>query len=289
MNKNINTIIKQAKRVSTLKFDANSNTWLQVTENNNIFPNKELSFITYNVWFESHNWKNRLIALGNIFQTYNPDIMCLQEVTLDFLKYILTLDHIKQSYYISNNFKDGYDVLILSKYNVSFYEFEFESFMGRKLLYAELPVQLSTGSVETIIISTAHLESMNNYDLRKTQLLSSFEILENYSLAFFMGDFNFSSDWKEQAFIEDSGFSDSWDIYRKFNGLYEMDGVTMLKSKHFPAWRPDRLLFRSKIDDCIKFKAFEIIGRDVIAQKDNYSEIYTPSDHFGLFGSFIIN
>jgi tyrosyl-DNA phosphodiesterase 2 len=289
MNSLFKSLKEEAKNVGSLKFVKSLGQWALVEQNDGILTGKELSFITYNVWFEQHNWNNRLIELGWIFETYLPDFICLQEITGGFLKYIMSLGFIQDNYYMSNNFKGGYDVLILSKYNVPFYTFKYyESNMDRNLLYTELPVLLSTGECEKIIIGTTHLESLDNSLIRIHQLKCCFELFNTSNISFLMGDFNFDPSYNEQSKM-DSTYIDTWSVYRDSNGLEEKDGVTMLATKYFPAWRPDRLIYKDISRKIIQYYNFEIIGNKEIEQENNISGILTPSDHFGLYSKFKIN
>jgi len=42
--------------------------------------------LTYNIWFEQHNIQNRIKALIKIIKEADADIICLQEVTNDFIQ-----------------------------------------------------------------------------------------------------------------------------------------------------------------------------------------------------------
>jgi tyrosyl-DNA phosphodiesterase 2 len=245
-----------------------------------ILVGKEISFITYNVWFENINWDNRLKALVEIFEQYSPDFLCLQEVTAPFLDFLMSHSHIQKNYYISGNFKEGYDVLILSKYQTNYYTVSFPSNMGRNLLFTTLQLN----DKEDLVIATSHFESLQNETKRKIQLEITFKELNNFSSSFLMGDFNFDPSWKEQENI-DPNYVDSWKLHCEDNCIEEKSGFTMPANKYFPAWRPDRLLFKPK--EMIKLNKFEIIGKNKInTNPDEYGNVETPSDHYGLYGKF---
>jgi hypothetical protein len=105
-----------------------------------------------------------------------------------------------------------------------------------------------------------------------------------------MGDFNFGDGWKEEQSI-DKEFEDSFRIHKIRNGLTEIDGYTMPPFLNFPAWRPDRILYRDNKN--LKLLTFEIIGKDKIEvdvnESDPDSDVSTPSDHSGLYAKFNIN
>jgi tyrosyl-DNA phosphodiesterase 2 len=272
---------KNVKQVTTLKFINSLWTALQVLNPPKLID-KEISFITYNVWFENFNWDNRLKALLEIFEKYSPDFICLQEVTAGFLEYIMSQTHIQKNYYISGNFNKGYDVIILSKYQTIFYTIDFPSNMGRNLLLTTLQLN----DKEEIVIATSHFESLQNEKYRKIQLVKTFEVLNSYSYSFLMGDFNFDPSWKEQENI-DPNFVDSWKLHCEGNNIEESSGFTMPANNYFSAWRPDRILFTPK--ESIKLNKFEIIGKDKIEKNtDEFGSVETPSDHYGLYGKFIL-
>lgn len=270
---------KTGNMVSTLKFIDSKWTALPNIQTEFLGKN-EISFMTYNVWFEGFNWDGRLKALSELFEKYDPDFLCLQEVTDAFLDYLMNLKFIQEKYYISGNFKGGYDVLILSKYQTCYYSEEFPTNMYRNLLFTVLKLN----EKEELIISTAHFESLDSEKTRKKQLEITFNIINNYGFAFLMGDFNFDPSWKEQSNI-DPDYTDSWQLYCKNNLIEESSGFTMPANKRFKAWRPDRLLFRPQ--DKIEMNDFEIIGKNKIIDCPGYVE--TPSDHYGLYGKYKIN
>src|SRR5689334_9633947 len=73
----------------TYKFDDKSFKWQEFKKDSiDIVQKKEISFITYNVWFSPHNFDNRIRAIGKIFEKYSPDFICIQEATQKFLMYL---------------------------------------------------------------------------------------------------------------------------------------------------------------------------------------------------------
>jgi len=273
------------EKFPSYKFDKIKKNWIDISkENQEIISKNSLTFMSYNVWFENVNWKNRLKSLFDIFQSYSPDFICLQEVTEPFLKELINKEFIRENYCFSGNFRGGYDVLILSKFNVNFFSMAFESRMGRNLLLTEINHSFDNINYSNIIIATSHFESLNNAKLRKQQLETSFEILNNSETAFLMGDFNFDSSWKNEEVNIDKNFNDCWFNFRDKNNLNDEDRYTMPKSNHFPAWRPDRILYKN--DKFLELEYFEIIGNNQIEQDEYNNVVKTPSDHYGLFAMF---
>ena len=217
--------------ISSLKFDKNRNQWLIYNENTpqDEYPKKEITYMTYNVWFGNENFNNRIKAICQLIEFYSPDYICLQEVTSNFLNFIMEKQFIRDNYYISNNYKGSYDVLMLTKTYSTFYKVNFSSNMGRNLLLTEvfLPNSNKTGKLDNLLISTSHLESLNNPHYRKNQLESSFEILNKSNYAFMMGDFNFDetcSMWKNEDGNIDPKYINPWHQWKKANNLKAIAG-----------------------------------------------------------------
>ena len=116
-------------------------------------------------------------------------------------------EYIQNNYFISGNAlsKHGYGVLILTRFNCWFFEKQFEnSQMARSLLIAEVINR-------DILVCTAHFESLDNANIRKTQMEESFKIVKESEIknVFVVGDYNFDSTWKqEEDVITNHGMKD---------------------------------------------------------------------------------
>lgn len=276
------------EKFPTYKFDKSQNKWSDLSnEPSDIIKNKTLSFISYNVWFENVNWSNRLKALFNIFQEYSPDFISLQEVTQEFLVELLKQNFVRENYYFSGNFKGSYDVFMLSKYNTKYYTKTFKSNMGRNLLFTEINYVSENGNYKNFITGTSHFESLNSAKQRKNQLENSFDLLGLSDNSFLMGDFNFDSTWKQEEININKDYLDCWFMSKDKCGLNDEDRYTMPKSERFPAWRPDRIIYRNS--GMFELEFFEILGKEKIEQDINEGgNVLTPSDHYGLFAMFNI-
>jgi tyrosyl-DNA phosphodiesterase 2 len=281
------SLSKNFEKFPSYRFDKTKRSWIDVSnEPSTIINNKILTIMTYNIWFEPVNFSNRLKGIFEILKNYSPDFICLQEVTEPFMKEVINKDFIRENYCFSGNFKGDYDVLMLSKYNVSFYTKELKSNMGRKLLLTEINHSFDNEKFNNILIATSHFESLNNAYTRKIQLQTAFDILNQSDTALIMGDFNFDSSWKIEEANIDKNYGDCWFEFREKHNLKDEDRYTMPENKYFPAWRPDRILFKN--DKIFELEFFEIIGKDVIEQDVPNNEVKTPSDHYGLFTMFNI-
>lgn len=89
------------------------------------------------------------------------------------------------------------------------------------------------------VVATAHFESLVFARKRKSQMNETFEILKISGIpnTIIVGDFNFDAKvTAEELVITDSGMED---IVHEFHGK---DAFTMLKTKIFPLWRPDKVV-----------------------------------------------
>lgn len=154
----------------------------------------KLTFLTYNVWFEYFNENNRVPCLLKLLDTSEADFICLQEVTADFMKELLKAPWLTSKYLFSGYQMSGYNCLILSKLHCNYFRYAYKyTGMGRSLFVAETEV-----NGEAIAVATSHFESLDSADIRKDQLEVAFKVLDKYSTALLMGDFNFDSSWNNE-------------------------------------------------------------------------------------------
>lgn len=258
----------------TIKWDPASNSYIDTDNFQKIKRPQKLRFLTYNIWFDLHNFVARLEALMEEFKNANADFICLQEVLKDSLAFILNSPFIKNNYYVSYVVMDGYFCVMLSKFELKFQEYTFPSGMGRKLLRAVGTFDDGTN----FSVNTAHFESLNSAKYRKLQLEKTFKVMSNDNVAVLMGDFNF--DWPEEYLNFPKDYDDFWPLIRPKD-----EGFTMPKTSSFSAWRPDKVLMNKNM--FFKPGAIERIGMNPLplyatVQKTYSDEVTTPSDHYGL-------
>ncbi|CDW71855.1 UNKNOWN [Stylonychia lemnae] len=265
--------------------------WVRVSDIEKVYHKqgetvKYISFVTYNIWFESFYKRERYQVLLRMIEQSDSDFICLQEVIYEFQMMLFKEKFVQDKYFLSNSeIHGGYGVLIMSKWPCKFYEAKFPTNMGRSLLLCETII-----NDKPVIVSTAHFESLGNGPIRKQQLEISFPILSIVDDAFLMGDFNFNSTWKlEQANIS----KDFDDVFLTLNNGVE--SFTMQKTPRFSAWRPDKILAKKSS----KWKA-EFIQRiglfcipsfagENVNDIETDQKVRTPSDHMGLFSIFKLN
>jgi endonuclease/exonuclease/phosphatase family metal-dependent hydrolase len=232
---------EMAKIYSTLigkKFNKETNRWEKIEEQNEcqFYNLDKLKIITYNVWFSEKNRINRAQALFAILEEHDPDIICLQEVTLDFLKMLLNMNFIRTSYYVNDSTGStipSYGVLMLSKFPFETITIHnLASNMGRRYLKGRFLI-----NDVMIDIGTVHLESMDNCQIRCNQLYEISNIMESSEQAIVMGDFNFTIKSYENDFLSQSTFIDSW---------YSTNGTNPDVSMTRRGLMIDRVMHRSK-------------------------------------------
>lgn len=104
-----------------------------------------LSLVTFNVWFERIHRISRALGLMDVVRKCSPDVMALQESSVEFLKAILSLDWIRNEYWCSDcgdcsTFgQSWYGVVLLSKIPCSNLVIKpLPTRLGRKLVVATL-------------------------------------------------------------------------------------------------------------------------------------------------------
>ena len=138
------------------------------------------------------------------------------------------------------------------------------------------------------MVSTVHLESLDNQKLRFEQLKEISKILNQNPTSLLMGDFNFDSNTNylnHPLPLENDSLKtilpyhqDIWSKLKKESGFtFDPKKNELLKGNEEGQMRIDRILIKSK-----KWipKTIKLIG-DIPFMKDSKKQIF-PSDHFGL-------
>jgi len=154
-----------------------------------------LTVMTWNIWFDKIDRRQRTETLLNEIQTYDPDIIALQEVVQESLEIIVA--KMQPTYYVIGSISPdiGYDTLILSKFPpIQWNRYNLpKSKMGRNLLLTTLQT-----STRQITVGTFHLESIfyrrknSAEELKKSQLKYIYAITPMNSIL--LGDTNLIQD-----------------------------------------------------------------------------------------------
>jgi tyrosyl-DNA phosphodiesterase 2 len=292
----MNTVFLKAESliapIKSIKFDKERNLWEKYENkyiNNYINKLNNFTLLTYNVWFDNHNYLNRRNSLVEILKKKSASIICLQEVIQPFLDYIKEDNFFKENYYISDSLLEPYNIVMLSKFPIRFYHLTFPTNQNRYLIIGEIKIKTQEIS-QSLIFSTSHFESLeNNADFRKDQISRTFKVLNEFKNSFLLADFNIDDKINKNELDNfDTLYIDSWKFWMQKNkNLKEEDGLTYYEDKSQPSQRLDRIFYGNYSD--FELKNFEIIGKEKIEtdKKLEYnSTVATPSDHQGLYAEF---
>ena len=251
-----------------------------------------LSILTYNIWFSDVLINERLFELIKLINNLKPDIICLQEVRPDVLAVLVNKLKNYPNFETDLNQLSNYGLAIFSRFKILDYKINYynNTKMDRGYIYIKI-----TKDNNDVNIVTTHLESYFTRKLKNmpnekyyekviqstkhSQFCDLFSNFTEFNDIFLCGDMNISSIEDKFYSIEDN-WNDCWIIdgkdknkrytYDFKNNIY-INNKTKLKS------RLDRIYFKS---DKYILNNFELVG--------NYDGII-PSDHFGIYCSFIKN
>eukprot|EP01114_Cavostelium_apophysatum_P018436 TRINITY_DN5699_c0_g1_i1.p1 TRINITY_DN5699_c0_g1~~TRINITY_DN5699_c0_g1_i1.p1 ORF type:complete len:347 (+),score=56.79 TRINITY_DN5699_c0_g1_i1:94-1134(+) len=264
---------EENKTLPSWQYDRNKKRWERSkasdTPSDCAIDDSLLSFVTYNVWFHTFFQEERARALFEIIRTIRPHFICFQEVTEPFLKMLLQEDWICNEYVLSD--ANGYSVypygvLILTRLKPAIFTIRWmPSNMGRRFLCCECRL-----GGKKLLVSTIHLESLQNTDVRTQQLKMIFPLLKDCDFGFLMGDFNFGDEKPECEHL-DADFADLWQ--QTNSSMPVADSFTIDGARY------DRILYRRK--SC-KGRSCRLLGTTALSVNSN--EQVFPSDHKGLHG-----
>jgi tyrosyl-DNA phosphodiesterase 2 len=245
----------------------------------------QLTVATWNVWFGQAYFAERCHATLALLESYQPDVITLQEVTPAFLHQVLDAPWIQTQYAVSDihgDSVDPYGVLILSRLPIHDWTlFPVPSAMGRQLVVARAALNQST------TFASIHLESQSYAaPTRAKQLARIFPFLAADPHIILTGDFNFCASWDENQQL-DPTYHDVWPLLHPTDpGFTENTDVNTMrflhtaKRKHV---RFDRTLLRSRQPGW-RATQIQLFGTEPIHPTQ---PMVFPSDHFGLLSTFV--
>jgi exonuclease III len=239
--------------------------------------------LSYNIWFDETLCLERTISLVNIIGELQPDVICLQEVRPDIHEILVML--LKEyKYSFPQKLIKKYECVTFSKHPIIKclnYPYK-NSGMGRSLSI----IQLCNDNTD-IIVANSHFESLfkksentiklKQYEMARTLLDSLYESYQNVILC---SDTNvmlheedkFNREFHNNKWIDiwtTKGNESNKFTYDSENNIY----LKLLKDKYRS--RIDRILFKAGNLDIDKF--------DLIKNTE-----LEPSDHFGIYGEFVV-
>lgn len=269
--------------------------WKRCKEPPTLVAKKDFRIVTWNVWFGQHLQEQRWTALVDEALHNDPDVVCLQECTIDTARFLKENVRVQQNYKLvpEGGFwatdRQWYGVALLVRRTlqpISFSGTPFPSQMGRALLSAVFQV----GESSFLAVSTAHFESLNSQSVRQVQL----ELSKQWALRqqppihhhIVLGDFNFFNSSEDASIPE--GYHDQWTaVHPELPDEPTWDykaNPTIPISDPSGQWtsRCDRIIMKS---DSAKCTQINIIGKE----KTVDSNKICPSDHYGLEAVFSIH
>eukprot|EP00002_Diphylleia_rotans_P019790 TRINITY_DN3821_c0_g1_i1.p1 TRINITY_DN3821_c0_g1~~TRINITY_DN3821_c0_g1_i1.p1 ORF type:complete len:294 (+),score=60.33 TRINITY_DN3821_c0_g1_i1:72-953(+) len=246
---------------------------------------RRLKIVTYNVWFDIYQRKERTNALFALLRTLEADVICLQEATRAFVVHLTQDEWIMKHYAMSDAGRGDsvvpYGVLTLTRFPCRFETVAFPTQMGRLLLCTELVI-----NKEKIAIGNVHFESLSNAQLRKEQYTIAHKKLSSYHTALLMGDFNFCSERNYSSLepTENIAFAahykdyiDLWPALHPGDKGFTFDSHVNKMIHQEEQMRYDRMVLRSSTWKPVKM---EILGSQQLPEIQRPTWI---SDHFGLY------
>ncbi|XP_022808385.1 uncharacterized protein LOC111345359 [Stylophora pistillata] len=250
---------------------------------------REIRFLTYNIWNSPLKMRDRMVALGEIVQDLEPDVITFQEVTLANLAVLREQRWFSRYHLIPQVvFKsDGkHFVIILSVFPVEkwlvhpFSNYN-DSTSDRRLVFAEVKNTIPSSDVIFGFAGT-HL-AYRRFDSieREQQLKESFHIISPNDNVCVMGDLNINDNIDGEVVLP-PGWFDVWLLisgnFNRNGFTYDREKISIMKGPAVNAKshkaRYDRV-FCKLLD--FKVKEMRIVGDEVTR-----TGIF-PSDHFGLF------
>ena len=248
----------------------------------------EISMLTYNIWRSPEKMRERIAALGQIVDDLEPDILVLQEVTLEnlvvlkeqrwFSRYRLIPPDVTVQGTISLEI-----ILITYPAVQNWYISRFvNSPRKRKLVVAET-THLIPSKVQFVIAGTHFVHAGENTILRELQLKESLKVLSPYENVCVMGDLNIE-DKVDGDIVLPSPWIDAW---LSLPGHTDSNGLTWDRSKTPFASVLKRTVnatsYKARLDRVLcKLSDFKVKEMRVVGDKLTKSGIL-PSDHFGVF------
>jgi endonuclease/exonuclease/phosphatase family metal-dependent hydrolase len=274
---------------------------------NTLTPKNTLTLLTYNVWFDSFHFDERMQHIIHETLALNPDICCFQEVLPQFASALHSNAELNEKYVMSSFITSGYGTMTLARRELSpsFEMVEFPSHMGRSLLKTTVMVNnVHVG------VGNVHLESLNTEKTRKKQLEICQKSLKKYDVSLLVGDFNFCSERNFHIvpnqplendvlqkvlpeyvdvwpMLHDVGLSLDSNTEEKDMG-YTFDSNVNKMIPVVERMRYDRVLVRCGKHSISKCRPEEIVlvGVEPLRISSVDGEQVWPSDHFGLSATF---
>lgn len=274
----------ELQELQVSRFDAQAHAWRERRAGNIDARVSSLCVVTWNTWFQGEDRPDRYKGLVGALEACRPDVIMLQEVTIELLDALLAAPWVRNEFhYTRAPFRaeaiPSHGVMLLSRLPV-----------GRALLHA-IPTRMGRSLLtvesringKSIVFATVHLESMKAHaDTRGEQLRAIFSILEREPDVVLAGDFNFCSSSREENSRIDARYADVWPAVRRGEPGYTQDTdrnpMLLHAKREMKKVRIDRVTLRSDAKAWMADSAF-LLGTEPV---DPRQPRIFPSDHFGV-------
>ncbi|KAK9695066.1 hypothetical protein K7432_013162 [Basidiobolus ranarum] len=234
--------------------------------------------------------EHRVDALLHLLLQEDADVICLQEVTPEFVDQMKKELWVQQSYILSDIESQSLHpqgVLMLSRLPLHpFFATYLPSKQQKKMLYADIYINEQS----VVRIATSHLESSNhNINFRQQQLESIKTVLlpesekDKFMTSVICGDFNFTGSDEDVA-LKKANFVDAWAHKYPKNEM----GAGYTLGVNYPTSNPSRndRVYVCNHDKEIQWEAarIKLIGDKPITDSDETKMF--PSSHLGLSVTF---
>ncbi|CAF0914485.1 unnamed protein product [Adineta steineri] len=259
-----------------------------------MYISKHCQFITWNIHSDLIFTNFRYQAILKTLQTLIPDIICLQEVTFDFLNLLLNEIWLQDNnYYIiimgtifDHNQKQSYGQLMLTK------NFHARAFSICPLYLSDDSSSIKQQEAKKYIIArfglnlevTIDLVNLHLYnaDEKRCQALEYFFKTMNMQNYMLIGDFNFGDNHiKEQHLLEKYQYQ-IHDLWKDIYDIEENPGYTFDTSQSQASHRFDRYLLHLLQNLSYSIEHLNMVGLDTILIDSINNKRMNQSDHFGL-------
>lgn len=266
-----------------------------------------LRVLTFNIWFHPVKLEERTRCIAHIVVKWEPDFVCLQEVTPESHAILAGDPALAERYDMSPFSATSYGCLMMARkaLRVAFEEHKLPTEMDRTLLVGTT----SAFPGGPMGIATAHFESLSTRAVRQRQISIAERVLRPLGDAVLCGDFNFCSyrNFKEGGTLENAemqqtlhAYVDCWPALRDAEPGYTFDSDLNDNIIQEERMRYDRVMWRG---ERMRPARIELVGtrpievemgaEDEAALPANPFEtppprkkrVY-PSDHFGLVCDF---
>ncbi len=282
-------------------FNPDNGAWLEAERkmNDNDYSKlpTSIKIVTYNIWFDPHEWKKRTGALLDlVINVELADVVCLQGVTPKVMGRILQHEGVRNCYRVTDigpcyKTLGSYGVVMMIRRSLPAPAIEWLSLpttMGRSGLIANFGLGLA--------LATVHLESLQSQEIRAKQLRIVRNHLTSKGASILLGDFNISAtgpygSMKEHESLKNmlEDYFDPWEVQHGNHGddessvdclqhiTFDSTNNAMLKQSKDVRNEPldhsrlDRVMCKSAAAHSIRIIGNHPIGKNLFV-----------SDHYGL-------